>query len=64
MQKIQYKREEGGFSVWIDGKPNSKWVVKGWLNNLRDYSGIQHTSPRSEGNRFLKTQIEYHGKII
>jgi hypothetical protein len=61
--KITYGREEGGFAVYVNGKKQSVFRIKGWMNGLREWQGLSYTgSNKPKPNNFLRTQIEYHGK--
>ena len=58
--KVTYGREEGGFSVWVDGKPVAIFRIKGWMNNLLKTPERTFSPGKVPG--FAKTQFEEHGK--
>lgn len=61
--KITYGREEGGFAVYVNGKKQSIFRIKGWMNGLRDLPDFKPgQSITRRSNRFDQTQFEYHGK--
>jgi hypothetical protein len=59
-EKITYGREEGGFSVWVNGKKVAVFRQKGWMNGLREMPEFKPGIGKT--NRFLITQYEYNGK--
>ena len=58
--KITYGREEGGFTVYVNGKPQGTFRIKGWMNGLREMPELK--PGQGKVNPFLLTQYEYHGK--
>lgn len=61
--KITYGREEGGFAVYVNGKKQSVFRIKGWMNGLHKIPEFKPgQSVTSRSNKFYQTQFEYHGK--
>lgn len=56
--KTQFRRiDDDKFEVLIDGKVNSIFRLKNWMNGLKK----QSNPGRGKMNRFQLTQKDYHG---
>lgn len=60
--KITYGREEGGFSVHVNGVLQGIWRYKNWMGGLRKRQEVKTGS--GNPNYFLMAQCEYHGKAV
>lgn len=63
--EIKYRREEGGFTVIVNGQPTATFRIKNWMDGLHhipDFRpGIFPPGYRHKRSSFADTQADYYG---